>query len=555
MKFHHRQGWSAVLRIVDATREEPVADATLLLKPTPGYGDGPSLSGRSSASGLATFSGIGFELAEALVQHDALLPAQAPAVSATAGSFAFRRIELEAGGELSAVVRIDGEPVAGVRCALRSPSPDERELWSEVVAGETDDEGRFGAAPLAGGSYSLWIEPPSDEGDQPTGTLTAVWIESGSTTSVDVDLKRLEITGRVRVQGEPASGHGVRISQMTTGSETRLENIGSTTTDEDGRYELSVWKTGEYFLWVSDAQERFLETDRIWAGDHGATRDFDITKQHLQGRVVDTAGRPASGARVGVFFKRSKMRTIGTDDEGRFEFAFNGGGTVELDAFLDGHAKSEQVVVEVPEKGVVAPVVLRLGGRQGLRGTVTLHGTPAAGVRVAAYRPGGGEVPEGVGSAVTAADGGFVLPAAANAAGQPLRFFLSGPGCPLSIRDAVPDDNQTVALACAENAGHLLLHLRDGEGKPRPGTQLTLAASKVAVPHTVLSAHLASLGLPTVTTGAGELVAAALEAGSWEVFLGQGANAATIARGEVFGFLTAAQLSAGSTVELDLTLE
>jgi len=119
----------------------------------------------------------------------------------------------------------------------------------------------------------------------------------------------------------------------------------------------------------------------------------------------------------------------------------------------------------------------------------------------------------------------------------------------------MPAEDGTVELTCADRSGHLLLHLRDDDGQPRAGVELTVANSRVAVPRSVLAAHLSSLGLPTVTSGAGDLVVAALEPGSWEVFLAPGANAATIARGEPFGFLTSARLDAGSTVELEMATE
>jgi len=73
LRYRRQAGWSAVVKVVSAANGEPVNDARVELLPTPGYGARAPLRGRSVPSGLAVFSGIGFELADAAVEHPDLV--------------------------------------------------------------------------------------------------------------------------------------------------------------------------------------------------------------------------------------------------------------------------------------------------------------------------------------------------------------------------------------------------------------------------------------------------------------------------------------------------
>lgn len=160
LDYTHRPGWSAVLFVASAENHLPVTAASAELRPTPGYGTERPRHGRTSEAGLVTFSGIGSDLTDVLVQHDELLPAKAAAVSATAGSFIVRQVELQVGGHLVAEVMIDGEPIPGTRCILREASSDELQPWRELSTAVTDEEGHCAAGPSPPAATACWCNRP-----------------------------------------------------------------------------------------------------------------------------------------------------------------------------------------------------------------------------------------------------------------------------------------------------------------------------------------------------------------------------------------------------------
>jgi len=544
LRYRRRNGWSMLLRTVASATGRPVSDASIELRPAPGYGDASPRRSRSNRDGLAVFSGLRAALAEAVVEHAAFLPGSAAALSATEGSFAVRQIALTTGGTIEATIRVDGEPLAEVPCRLREAASESPEPWRDLVASETDAEGRFRAGPVAAGVYSLAVEPPAGDG---TGSaLFSTTVVDGETTPLDVDLVRLELSGEVRSAGAPAVGYTVRIGRLTPGSSTRVENVGQAVTDEDGVYRATLWETGEYQLFLYGSDRSPIETDWVWLGRDGGQRDFDLEEHPLSGRIVHADGRPAAGASVILRWNRARVTSFETDAEGRFELTLNGGGSAEVNGYLAGYGQTDTVTVEVPIRGSQAPIVLRLEERRGLSGRVMNRGRPAPGVRVAAYRTSAAPAPVALGEAVSDAGGRFVLPAAD---GTPVRLFLSGPGCPLTVVEtAGPRDD--LELSCAPTAANLIVHLESTDGRPGPGEPLTLAGEGRPVPDRVLASHLAALGLPTRPTSGGEWVLPALQAGRWELFATTVSNHSTIAGGQPLGHLASIDLTPGATVEV-----
>lgn len=554
LRVTHRErpGWSAVVVVTDGATGAPVAEAKATLGPTPGFGDGPPRSTRTGPTGLAAFSGLSFELADVALEHERLLPARASAISATPGSFAVRQVELSAGGEVTGRVTLDGEPAAGARWVLRVPAEDGRQLWQEIVSGDTDGDGTFRAGPLPPGLLSLQVVPSGFDVDPraaPRG-IAGVRVVAGESTHTDLPLVRHTIAGEVRVDGEPAAGYRVSVGHATTGSTTNNETVASVIVDEAGEFEAVVWEDGEHIVTVSDDADRFVETDLVWVGRDGGRVDFDLDIQRVTGSVVDAAGQRLPEASVHVRWDR-KLFLAKVDDQGRFVLPLNGSGTAEIGAYLEGHAEPEPVFVEVASGQSPPPVELRFGPPAGLVGTVLAASGPAAGVRVSAF-VADGERLRGVGAAVSDPDGRFRIRGDARG---PAQLFFSGPGCPLTSRVETVGGGRPLELRCAAVGGNLVLHVEDGSGGPGAGIELTVARAGVAVPRDVLAAHLAALGLGARTNGAGGLVLAALEPGSWEVFLAEGSNAATIRAGLGHGFLAATEILPRATVELEVVAE
>lgn len=559
VRVERRPGWSAVLRAVDRSSGEGVAGAAVTIEDGVEVDQGGRRwSTRTDERGWSVVSGITAALAGATMEHPGYLPAVAPGLAATPGTFAVREIELSHGARLEVLVTVEGEPRVGVRWRLTAVEgrADAAATRGAVAAsGETSEAGTLEVERLRPGHYLLALEPSEESRGV---ALRALQLLDGETERVEVELEAIRVTGTVRRGKAPAVDFGVMVfpTDAAVGSSV-VDEAASGVTDEEGAFEVTVWQPGEHVVSVrtpagGPAGSRFVE---LIGPDEVV--DFSLPEHSIVGRVVDDEGEPVASARIMLSgdFERggNVMRMAEADDHGLFEVVWDREGTVQLQALKEGFAPSPKVRVTVSEAAPPPPVELVLEGRPALVGRVVgPTGAGVAGTRV--WKVVDGEVPRVVGEAVTGPDGGFEI--GGDAAGERGPLWVSGLGCPLVVV-AAPPAGEPVEVHCSTAPGVLIVRMTSAApGVPLAGRSLLLkqetsSQGPAVVPEEILRLHLAALGLPAASDGTGTLVLA-LAPGSYELYLAGASSSESIARGLPHGFLGRVTVDPGVTSEVEV---
>ena len=136
--------------------------------------------------------------------------------------------------------------------------------------------------------------------------------------------------------------------------------------------------------------------------------------------------------------------------------------------------------------------------------------------------------------------------------GSPLRLFVSGPGCPLTVQQ-IPAGAAEVTVACSDLPGAIRLTFRDSEGHALPHVSVRLRNGTTVVPLPVLGAHLARLGAPAESDGSGNLALVGLAPGTYDIFFADSSAEETIGQGLSSGYATSVTVAPLSTAELEVT--
>lgn len=556
-------GWSLVVRCRAGAGGGPVAGAGVKLVEALGFGRParPIASDFSAADGLALVSGIVANLVSVSAEHAGFLPATVHGITAGPGTFALREVALAVGGRLLAHVSVHGRPLSGAGCQIddvQVAAVDPREAAREVWTGLTDAKGTCVSPRLAAGGYRLRVRVPD------SSAVVRRWISltDGQDQEEDLALVPSRISGTVLRRDQPAIGYKVAASVVPLGepSGAGLDTAGEATSDENGRYELTLWDAGRYILRLrspaggSVAGHHLLTT----LGDDDQTVDFSLDASAFTGTVVDEAGLPVPGATVALTYWSGGVTTA-VDSAGDFSIDADGSGAATLRAVKTGYAPSDEAQLQVVQDGPIPPVTLVLKRLSTFRGTVTsASGTPLAGVLVTSLRSlAGGEVTV---YASATSDGQGIFEVAVPPGTT--RAFLDGPACPLSVVDlvaqAAPDPDVDPAavnlVACVPQPAALDLSFLDNQGRPMPHAVVILRLGGTIVPQRVLATHLTLLGLPPESDGSGRLVLAQLAPGEADLYLKGPALEGSIAAGLAQGFLTSVDLAALETAEVQLTV-
>ena len=553
--FRRRAGWSLVLRSVASETRQPLPDTAVEVAAAPGYGVGAPLAARTDSAGLALMSGVTAPLATARLARPGWTERREPALSASPGTFAFREAPLERSGSLRAVITRDGAPAAGADCQIRSFDPaaepgTQQERWRTVFTGTADARGICRAAGLASGSYSLRARP-TGVGTADAAAVRTVGIEPGREVEVHLDLRSIVLEGSVLEGERPAMGYRVEISTLGSGGSSAEPSV-ATATDDEGRFRVLLWSAGEHFLTLKDGSGNTALFERVLVEEPQTTVDLQLAAEKVAGMVTDREGRPIPGAFVGVRWRKHRLWRVTAGQDGRFACPVEaGGGAIELSASAPGYHPSEPLGLEVPASGAPPPAVLVLERKSEITGVLrSAAGLPVGGAWVASYDVGPDGMPWKLGAATTDADGRFAVPVSKNG---PTRLFVTGPGCPLSAHVA-PAESRSSSLSCAGAPANLEMTLKDEQGSPIGQEVVSVRNGPLVVPREVLTAHLARLGLPAATDGAGRLALPAMAPGEYELYLGSGSSPMTIAAGLPHGHLGGASLAPLTTTELEITV-
>jgi hypothetical protein len=562
LSYRPRRGWSLLVRC-RSSGAKLVGGVAIVVSETVGFGHPERTLARADSrrDGLVLVSGLEAAIASLAARHPDFLAAEARGLTASPGTFAFRDLALGVGGRLRAHVNVHGRPLPGAEChldALDLNAADRNRPYRELWAGKVDARGVCVTSRQGQGVYQLRVSVPQDK-SQISRWLS---VDEGQDTDVDVALAPTRVAGEVRRGKAPAAGYLVQAMRVPAGQPkgARGEVSAEATSDDAGKFDLTLWEPGWYFLSLrSPSGVRAAGRKELTAaGDDEQRVDFDLQSDSLRGQVVDEAGRPVPEAWVGVRWQG--LFAVTSDGQGNFEVDVEGEGSATLNARKVGYRASEELSVVVTSGSPLAPVTLVLKATSTLRGrVVSAAGAPVANAVVAIVDSTTEVGPLQYRTASSEADGSFELEVPPG----PRRVFASGPGCPLSAFDLPPAGDTAAGggepapmatLPCAEVPAALEVTLVDASGQPIPHSGLILRRQGVIVPQQVLAAHLQRLGLSAETDGAGHLVLAGLTPGDYELFLNRVTGEGLIASGSRKGYLTAVALPPSGTTELQLTL-
>lgn len=563
LEFEASAGWSLLLRTVAQASRESVAGAEVLVASSQEFAVQPAPPRRrkTNESGLVVLNGLKLPLAEAEVHHPGFLDAVESALSATPSSFAFRTIELEQGGSVRARVRLEGEPAPpGTRCrVLRFDriAAGGRDAPRYVSRMEIDEDGVCLDRGIREGRHVLEVRLP-DPGEP--AAHFPLEIQEAEETVIEADLEEILVTGTVYRGDRGVEDYQVVVSSLGTlpPNASKEDARASTRTEEDGSYEVRLWKPGDYAVFVLTAEEfpGDMRRMRLEPGSHAV--DFHLGDVEIVGQVLDSEGRPAPEAYVLVVWDGYSHRRGVADEAGRFRVPTpKEEGVVELRAVKEGHGPSETVPLQLSRGNQPEPVVLTLRPQPEIQGRIVrASGDGVAGGGVDSYRIELRE-PSRLGMARTDGKGGFVV---ARAVDEPTRLFFSGPGCPLTtwlvppVSGLSPVDEPR-AFACAAAPSSLEIILRSAEGVPHQGMSLLLRRDGVIFPRGALIRHLLRMGVAAATDGAGRLVLPALAPGRYDLFLAEITSPFNILVGTPNGYLATVELQPWNTTAAELTVE
>ncbi len=569
LTYQQLPGWSLVLRCVSTASGQVVPNAKAVLEATTGYGQAVRRQGEraSSGDGLALFSGLTSSLATASIQHPSFAPTEARGLVASPGTFAFREVGLVAAAQLTAHVTAGASPLTGSACRLLSPDlgkaekgPSPLALRGEAAVGR-DGTCRFHR--LAPGLYELRVLISAGR-SQVNRWLS---IAPGEAKSEEVALTPAHVRGEVLVGDRPAAGYSVHSLAIDAYRPTgaRADDAGEAPVDADGKYDLTLWEPSWYsFRVVTESGAPTAGHKELTVAAGGDERlDFRLANGAIRGVVVDAESRPVADARVAL--RWNGIIPLSTDAAGRFEFRAEGEGSAELQAFKTGFRPSDSRTVEVTREGEVPPVTLVLQKNSTVTGIVVAAGGPVPRAWVASTRFAPETGLQLYRDSRAGDDGRFEveIPDGNSSGGSDTAMlFAAGPGCPLSwslsSRGATgggeTGGDAAVVVPCAAQPAALDLSFVDERGRPVPNAAVVLRGGGTIIPQSVLSTHLALLGLPGAADGAGHLVLPFLTPGDYELFLAGLSSESTIAAGWPQGFLQRITLPPSTTTELQITI-
>jgi len=356
------------------------------------------------------------------------------------------------------------------------------------------------------------------------------------------------------------AGYLVQVFPGEASARARLPSgpVETAVTDEEGEYELTLWESGKYHFMAGTQPDRLASLEPVWIAAGEEEVDFHLIGSDIRGVVVDAEGVPVPDAVV-RFDEDSNFRFQRSAEDGTFAFPIDSlsglSGRVLIFAEKEGWGTSETVTVVISDDGPPGePLVLVLTDANLLRGRVlSARGEPIPGVWVGSFKAVAGRAPRMTGSVFTDRVGAFEV---ARARGERSELFLSGPSCPLTSFQVLREETESLELRCPSAPATLDLTLTSPEGAPLGQQELILRRNDFSVvPREVLRTHLALLGLPSITDGAGHLALVSVMPGRYDLYLAAGANADTVAERLPHGYLTSVDLVAAATIQLEVIAE
>ncbi|HTO77375.1 MAG TPA: carboxypeptidase-like regulatory domain-containing protein [Thermoanaerobaculia bacterium] len=559
--YHRRPGWSLLFRSV-ATERAPVdgAAASLLSAAAPGK-ERELAKTVSDRDGLGTISGVTESYVTISVSAAGYLKTSAPGITAGRGTFTFREMALERGGYVKAEVTLDGTPATGSACQIAS-TQQKRDSGSRLPTAEVLAEVKVSKSGIcetprmAHGDYVFRVIP-KDSGNSDDQSIT---LAEDQALDLEVKLRRYGVSGTVRRGEKPEAGALVFVTNdadfpgFPAGRSAPPDPL-KLETDDEGRYDGTVWRSGRYTFTVASRSLAAAGTKTVDVGDDGAVVDFQLNEGDVSGVVVDQQNKPVPNAWVNLSFRVPggwENRYGYGDEDGKFSFPLQEGGRLKLMAGKDGYKNSDEIELNVSPDQAPPPQMLVVSHLDTIDGHILWpDGNGAAGIGVATYDAAPGRAPINAGSVLTEPDGHFSV---AKASGSTTRVFVTGLGCPLQVAD-IANDGQDVRLRCATISSSLEITMKKTDRTGVQDERVLLRWNGILIPREILSSHLIFLGMPDGTDSGGRLTIVALPPGNYDVFLQDASSEATISEGLQYGFISTVTLAPMETAELEVRLQ
>jgi Carboxypeptidase regulatory-like domain len=252
----------------------------------------------------------------------------------------------------------------------------------------TADDGKFVLEDVPPGTYDVSVTASG----YARATSNAIEVAEGEPSTVELSLERgATVVGRVTSNGQPVSGAAV------SGVEARGRSSQTKHTDANGEFVLDTLAGGTQELSVRK-QGFVMRTVTVNAAVGKETRaDVELSRgRELQGRVVDSMGRPVADARVmhrPAAVQRSYQYSgspVSTNVEGEFRLEGLGDEVVVVSARKEGFAEASTEV----NPAAATAVTITLGRGGSISGRVTGL-SPAELSSVEVYASGRGGPPAG----------------------------------------------------------------------------------------------------------------------------------------------------------------
>jgi hypothetical protein len=550
LKYRRAIGWSLLVRVRDPDGS-PQDRSTVTVKVYNALRGAEPIVLREIAhpSGLAVFNGLQGLYATARATAPRSVPTEVRGISAAPGSFTVGEIVMDHGGEIHAQITLDGHAASGIRCQILDqnlqPEPNQQ---APLILGEglTDAEGRYRPGRLPPGKYIFRTLPT----DAPQGVDELVSVLNDNVSDVMLDMMPITIEGHVYRGDSPAPG--VRIEARRTGGEAKpaVQLPPASVTDDEGHYELALWLPDTYWFLVMEPDQPPADSKFATVGSEGATIDFRLRADQVNGIVQDEKNSAVADASVLLVTDHRSYRMGSSDASGRFSFSTGKAETLTISAEKEGYAASKAqefntsgsipaVVIELSKSGLLAVDVFDRSGR------------PLSDVLVASYQVDMGSRPVGLDWKPTSGEGRAMV---ARARSSATRIFITGPGCPLSGL-LVPLDESNARYSCSPDPSSLDLILVDPNRAPLAHEAVVLRNDASVIPGALLSYHLAMFGIPVETDGSGRLNLIGLEPGGYQIYLMRAASEESVMAGASSGFLASVRLGPKETAEIEVKVD
>ena len=294
-------------------------------------------------------------------------------IEVTEGNTTTADIELSARetGTVSGTVSGPDGPVGGATVELRENGTDNVER--SVTA---DADGTFETT-LEVGEYIARIDEVGL-----TIVEEAFSVTAGGTASIDISASAVDtgtVNGTVRGGGEPLAGVEVAAVNNATGT-----TVATTTTDENGSYELTV-ETGEVELAVDNPRFESSSTTALVQADQRQAVDIDLVPRETGtlGGTVTASGEPVEGVTVSVrdVATGAEQAVTTTDSNGEYDIELGVQSySVVVDELLFG--EFEQQANLTADEQTALDIALDRTDTGTVAGTVTGDDSPLAGIEL-----------------------------------------------------------------------------------------------------------------------------------------------------------------------------